>query len=391
MQRYRLKSILGAARPPVPTSAAASRVRRAVLRACAVGVLGGLLGAGTASAEAAPDIWTRLPVLNVLTKVPMPRPLGMVLQRVGVDASDDTLLGNIHPGFRALPDPDSELAALMERARREDVVADSIHPMFGDPNIGLGVWQSSFFLENYGTALFLAAPYRDDRIPVFLVHGMKGSPRDFAPLVTQFADSRYQPISFFYPTGMALGDAARQLGMRLQEFVLRHHVQRFAVIGHSVGGLVAKGMLDQFDVTETLPGWGVFISISSPWRGIESAQNCRRLPRHPRSWEDMPPTSTFVRNINSTPFPGNLPFYLFFGDHGRRKLFVDDENDGVVSLQSVIDAPACKQARETFRFDEDHRSILASGLVYQNVQAVLERELPPDGIPGSPAIYTSRN
>jgi hypothetical protein len=97
-----------------------------------------------------------------------------------------------------------------------------------------------------------------------------------------------------------------------------------------------------------------------------------------------------VRNVNSTPFPRDLPFYLFFGARGTPKLFAPDDNDGVISVQSAVDAPVCKLARDTVVFDEDHKSILAAPLVYQRLQAVLDTELPADGIPGSGVDHMAR-
>src|SRR6185295_11132783 len=106
------------------------------------------------------------------------------------------------------------------------------------------------------------------------------------------------PVLFFYPSGMPLGDAAEELGARLQEFMGRHEVDRFAIVAHSMGGLVVKGMLDRVDTAKVLPGCRLFVSVSSPWGGIEAASHAGQVPRHPPSWDDLPPTSEFFQRIN---------------------------------------------------------------------------------------------
>ena len=132
-----------------------------------------------------------------------------------------------------------ELAALMERARRDTEIVPLTHALFAAETAAVGLWHSGFFLDNYGTAIVLAAPLTDDRIPVVLVPGIGGSPRDFADLVPRLQRAGYQPAYFVYPSGMPLGSAAEQFGKRLRELVERHDVDRLVVIGHSMGGVVA--------------------------------------------------------------------------------------------------------------------------------------------------------
>lgn len=123
--------------------------------------------------------------------------------------------------------------------------------------------------------LAAAAPERqravdEERTPVVLVHGINGSPRDFADLLPRLNRERYQPVYAFYPSGMALDDAARQLAMRLRELVRRHKVARLAVVAHSLGGQVSTGMLDTVDVADELPGWRALVTISAPFAGVDT-------------------------------------------------------------------------------------------------------------------------
>jgi pimeloyl-ACP methyl ester carboxylesterase len=294
----------------------------------------------------------------------------------GVQAMIDATLGK--PRTSAGTDP--HIAARMELARQEDLVAADRDALFEDRHVQLGMWAAPVFLRDYGTALFLTDPYDDRRTPVFLVHGINGSPRDFEPLVSHFRGSRYQPVVFYYPTGMALADASRELGTRMQEFLERHPTDRFAVVGHSLGGLVAKGLLDQFDVARLFPAWKTFVGMSCPWSGVAAAAQAKRLPVRPASWDDLAPTSSFIRRINTTPFPDRLAFYMFFGARGGRSMFsVLGNHDGRLTVDSMMNTPLAQAAEDTFGFYEDHVSILAAPRVFQRLDAVLDHDLASSG------------
>ena len=307
----------------------------------------------------------------------LPGPLRDALTRMGVapdgvQAMIDATLGD--PQAKQPTDP--QVAARMALARKQDVVVDEGTDLFDGRNVQLGVWSASDFLRDYGTALLLTAPYDDRRTPVFLVHGINGSPRDFAPIVSRFRGSRYQPVLFYYPTGMPLADASQELGMRMREFLERHPTQGFAVVGHSMGGLVAKGVLDQFDVARVFPSWKAFVGMSCPWSGVTAASQAKRLPVHPASWDDLAPTSSFVRGVNTTRFPPRLAFYIFFGARGGRSMFsVLGSHDGSLSVDSMMDTPLAEAARDTFGFYEDHASILAAPRVLARLETVLDEEL----------------
>jgi pimeloyl-ACP methyl ester carboxylesterase len=162
----------------------------------------------------------------------------------------------------------------------------------------------------------------------------------------------------------------------MQEFLGRHPTTGFAIVGHSMGGLVAKGLLDQFDVARVFPAWKILVGMSVPWSGVTAASQAKRLPVRPASWDDLAPTSTFVQRVNTTPFPPGLAFYVFFGARGGRSVFSAlGNNDGRLTVASMMDTPLTEAARDTFGFYEDHASILTAPRVLARLEAVIDQEL----------------
>lgn len=307
----------------------------------------------------------------------VPRGLQQLLESSGVLQSEAAarLLGDWQSALRP-PVRNPQFVALMERARREDLVVPLTHDMLAPENASIGLWHSQFFVETYGSALLLAADFTPDRIPVVLIPGINGSPRDFADLVPELQRAGYQLAYFVYPSGMALDDAAQQLAARLQEFLQRHDVPRLAIIGHSMGGLVGKGVLDQVDAADALPQWRVFVSLSAPFGGVASAQYADRLPRRPPAWDDLASGSAFMQKIDSTRFPSGLSFYLFFSARSDRPIMTPfGNNDGVLTIDSMVRSSVTGEARDVFGFYEDHTSILRSPLVFRRLEAVLSAGL----------------
>jgi hypothetical protein len=47
------------------------------------------------------------------------------------------------------------------------------------------------------------------KVPVVFVHGIDGSPRDFAEIVARLDPTRYRPWFFFFPPGRVSARSAR--------------------------------------------------------------------------------------------------------------------------------------------------------------------------------------
>ncbi len=103
--------------------------------------------------------------------------------------------------------------------------------------------------------LYLLTPYKKDKIPVVLVHGLMSSPRTWMQMVNTLLSNKtirekYQFWLFAYPTGLPILYSAYKLRNALLEtqrkFDPKHQSQyfnRMIIISHSMGGLLAKTMV----------------------------------------------------------------------------------------------------------------------------------------------------
>jgi pimeloyl-ACP methyl ester carboxylesterase len=218
-------------------------------------------------------------------------------------------------------------------------------------------------LEN-GAGIFFIEPYDPSRIPVVFVHGVSGTAGDFRALADALDKRRFQAWFFQYPSGARLENAARFLQTMLAEMQARHRFERYIVVAHSAGGLVSRSALMKIQKEGGLMPC-TFVTISTPWSGIESAETGTRLsPVVLPAWIDLAPGSPFARTMFDTPLRPAVSWYLFFGYAGG------DGTDGAVSLKSMLRPEAQAQANDVVAFPESHRSILRSP---ESVRAVNER------------------
>jgi pimeloyl-ACP methyl ester carboxylesterase len=109
------------------------------------------------------------------------------------------------------------------------------------------------FLQGAEDGLFMLRPYRPGQIPLVLVHGTASSPARWAEMVNELESypeirQHYQIWLFLYATGNPILYSAKLLRQALVNTVgdldpegRDPALQRMVVIGHSQGGLLAKG------------------------------------------------------------------------------------------------------------------------------------------------------
>jgi pimeloyl-ACP methyl ester carboxylesterase len=133
-----------------------------------------------------------------------------------------------------------------------------------------GLFDSTFERPGLEAALYMLRPYEQDKIPVVFIHGLFSSPRAWVQTINELQNtpalaSRYQFWMFMYPTGQPIPSSAAQLRQSLekvrQTFDPNHRdlaFDRMVIVGHSMGGLLAKMMaqdskLAVWDATITVP------------------------------------------------------------------------------------------------------------------------------------------
>lgn len=269
------------------------------------------------------------------------------------------------------------VVSIMALSVAGDVVALS-DPRFA-PEVGsAGLWKTYDFLVRVRPGIYFLEPYDPKRIPVLFVHGAGGSPREFEYLINSLDRSRYQAWVAYYPSGAgldAIGGWMTQLFVRLRS---QYGFERAAVIAHSMGGLVSRYFLLDYDAKTDDDVIRTYVTISSPLGGMEQAgKGIERSPVVLKAWYGLAPGGTFLDGL----FYGDLPtrhvrrklpesieYHLLFGFRGGSG---DGSGDGIVTMASELRSEAQEEARSIRGFDEDHTSILRSPAVAARIGQIL--------------------
>ena len=148
-----------------------------------------------------------------------------------------------------------------------------------------GMWQFYEFLAEGEAGIYFLEPYDPQRIPVLFVHGMGGTPREFATLIGALDRRRFQPWVLYYPSGARLDAIVTWLDQIFTRLEVELKVEKAAVVAHSMGGLVARGFALQHWDRSGRDAVRTLVTISSPLGGIASAgEGVADSPIVVRSW-----------------------------------------------------------------------------------------------------------
>jgi pimeloyl-ACP methyl ester carboxylesterase len=264
------------------------------------------------------------------------------------------------------------LRAAAKRDLVENVELTSVHrgtvaslddPRFTTDTGKEGMWTPRQALAEHGAGLFFLEAYDPARIPVVFVHGFSGTAGDFKAFAEALDRRQFQVWLFQYPSGIRIETASIFLQYILAEMRARHQFERYIVVAHSAGGLVARSALLKIQKEGgTLPC--AFVTMSTPWGGVAAAEmGAKHSPLVFPAWLDMAPGSPFIKTLFDAPLRPSVSTHLFFGYVGG------NGTDGAMSLESMLRPAAQQQAGRVRGFAESHRTILRSA---DSVRAVNE-------------------
>lgn len=245
-------------------------------------------------------------------------------------------------------------------------------PRFDEDIAETGLWQPWRFMKEGYAGVYFLDEYDPGKIPVLFVHGINGSPRNFAMLAGSLDRKRFQPWVFYYPSGIELAAMGDALFGLLSELHHRHGFNDLHIVAHSMGGLVSRGYIKTCARTDTCRYLRSFVSISSPFGGHEAARSgVVYAPAVIPVWRSMVPGSGFLRTLLTEPPPAGVAHHLLFG-YRNNAMVGSASSDGTISLTSQLRPEAQSQATSIRGFNEDHMSILDAAEVLRYVNHLLE-------------------
>ena len=195
-----------------------------------------------------------------------------------------------------------------------------------------GLFDSNFERPGLDAALYMLRPYEPGKIPVVFVHGLFSSPRAWVQTINELQNTpaiaaRFQFWLFIYPTGMPIPGSAARLRVALANARQSldpghgdHAFDQMVLVGHSMGGLLAKMMAQ--DSQYIL--WDATITV--PHDKFKASPQMQESLDHALTFKPLP----FVKRVIfiATPHRGSpiadSPFGQFIASKVRRPEMLDE-------------------------------------------------------------------
>jgi uncharacterized alpha/beta hydrolase family protein len=240
----------------------------------------------------------------------------------------------------------------------------------------IGIYKPDKFLALSGIYFYALKEADANKIPLIMIHGYGGSPRDFEHIVKSIDTSTFSLWFFYYPSGQSLEKtAAIFYEIFLSNRIIHYKPQGITILAHSMGGLVARRALNILSQSNTRIPSIEYISLSSPYGGNEEAdEGLRVAPVTIESWKELASKSDFIKKLNEDKLDKKIHFHLIFGY--KMESNESESSDGSIVLKSQLHYPAQKIASTFTGFNETHRSILSSTDVFEKINSILINKHP---------------
>jgi len=278
-----------------------------------------------------------------------------------------------------------QVKASLGLATAYGVVTTLDDPRFREKVATNSLWRPYDFILEVGPGVYFLEPYDARKIPVLFVHGINGTPINFRTLIEHLDRDTYQPWLYYYPSGAGLANVADHLDQTMKQLQLQHGFTHYAVVAHSMGGLVSRGFLLRNQTGQSHARVPLYVTISTPWAGHNAAESgVKHAPAVVRVWNDMVPNSPYLTDLFFVqrdsgpvhrPLPAGLQHHLLFG-FARRGTAIGECTDGTVTLASQLYGGAQEDAVRLYGFDETHMSILDSEEAARLVNRLLDTTSP---------------
>ena len=267
-------------------------------------------------------------------------------------------------GFKVSPVKPKKL-----HSRLAGAITDLDDERFSDENGRKGFWEPVEFYKEFGGNIYFLEEYDPEKIPILFVHGATGTPAGWKYFVNNIDRTRFQPWFFYYPSGARIKSMSYLLFWKLFNLQIKYKFDKMYITAHSMGGLVVRSFI--VDYGTYFPYVKLFISLATPWGGDRMAEyGVKQSPAVIPSWIDMQPEGEFIKSLYRTKMPDTTSFYMFSGHRGGRNPF-QSNNDGTISLSSILDLRPQAEAKMNYTFNEDHASIAFSKEVLAQYNTII--------------------
>ncbi|PKI12820.1 alpha/beta hydrolase [Colwellia sp. 12G3] len=239
-------------------------------------------------------------------------------------------------------------------------------PMFSKENSTMGLWRPFDFTNKIGGGLMFLQDYDKNKTPVLFVHGISGSPTEFKAVIEQLDSNKFQPWILYYPSGVPLDLVSDYLLNSLIKLHSQYGFEHLQLISHSMGGLVTRTFLREYEKANTNFDVSLYVTINSPLYGMDSAASgVKSSPIVIASWRDLATGSDYIKAAHQWNVPKTLPYHLFFS------YLAGEEGDGVVPLSSQLSLSLQEEATKIYGSQASHAGILTKPDFIQRLLKVM--------------------